>query len=157
MFRCRKYLRAHLATLVDHEEERQPLQFIGQFRLLFRQSPRARDIEAKSKGPVNCAALDVEGRSSRRRHHPDRIVVVGQLQKNGLCRHSTHIIDQSMNGFYHFYHLHICLLVRWTGACRSMQMQATSLASAYHSRTYLCSTIPYIQYHRYIVCTRAHS
>ena len=29
LFRCREYLRAHLATLVDHKEERQPLQFLG--------------------------------------------------------------------------------------------------------------------------------
>ena len=33
-----------------------------------------RDVKAKAKGPVNCATLDVEGRSSRRRRHPDGVV-----------------------------------------------------------------------------------
>ena len=33
-----------------------------------------RDVDAKR--PVNCAALDVESRSSRRRRHPDQVVAV---------------------------------------------------------------------------------
>ena len=86
LLRCREYLRSHLATLVDHEEERQPLQFLGQFHcrsgrqnslchLFFSE---LRDVDAK--GPVNCAALDVESRSSRRRRHPDRVVAVSHIQ-----------------------------------------------------------------------------
>ena len=71
-----------------------------------------RDVDAKR--PVNCAALDVESRSSRRRRHPDRVVAVSHIQtdryviivlmmNNPRCARCLHMRMYSMYVYYCIY------------------------------------------------------
>ena len=107
-----------------------------QFRLSFRQSPCAiffaelRILEAKVKGPVNCAALDVEGRSSRRRRHPVIYVVI-------IVTSMVHniLIDERLPLLLHAW----CSLWCWCARC-SYVCSSTISHTRYHSRARISPT-----------------